>query len=41
MRDALLIGAALLVTAGVALIWIPVGLVVAGLLLGAYTILSE
>lgn len=41
MRDALLILAAMLVIVGCVLIWVPAGFVAAGLLLGAYTLLSE
>lgn len=41
LREALLIAAAVLVMLGTALIWIPAGVIVAGLLLGAYTLLSE
>lgn len=41
MRDVLLIISAVAVAAGFLLLSIPVGLVVAGLLLGAFAYLSE
>lgn len=41
MRNALLIVAAVLVSIGVAWVYPPAGVICAGLLVGAYTILSE
>lgn len=41
MRNALLITAAVLVTAGTLLVSVPLGLIVAGALLGALVLLSE
>ncbi len=41
MRNALLIVASVLITAGVALLSLPAGLIVAGLLVGALTLLSD
>lgn len=41
MREALLIVAAILVTIGVALVYLPAGVITAGLLLGALMLWSD
>jgi hypothetical protein len=41
MRNALLIVAACLIVAGVSLVYVPAGVVVAGLLVGAFVVSSE
>lgn len=41
MRDALLVAAAVLIAGGVTLFYVPLGLVVTGVLLGAFVLLSE
>lgn len=41
MRNWLLVLAAALVVVGCALVWIPAGVVVAGVLMGAYVLLTD
>lgn len=41
MRNAALIVAAVLITAGVTLAWLDAGLIVAGVLLGAFVLLTD
>ena len=41
MRNTLLIVAAILISAGAALAWLPAGLVAAGVLTGAFVLLSD
>jgi hypothetical protein len=41
MRNALLIAAAVLITAGTALLFLPAGFIVAGLVLGAFVLLTD
>jgi hypothetical protein len=41
MRNVALIVSAALIVAGCLLIWLPVGLMVCGLLVGAFVLLSE
>lgn len=41
MRNALLVVAAALITAGVALVYIPAGVFIAGVLLGAFVLFTD